>query len=188
MHRTNRRRRERGQSIVELAIVIPLLFFLFLAIGDFARLYTSMLTIEAAAREAADFGTLYPWNWTGDPADPTSNYSKTVQGMRDRACVAAKSLSDYVGPDDNCTNPSFAFDLDEAPAGVAEDQCDDVPRASTPCNVVVTLAFDFHVIVPLRIPFFGGELGLPSTLSFERTSVFAVSDFEIDEPLASSTP
>jgi hypothetical protein len=52
-----------------------------------------------------------------------------------------------------------------------------------PCNVSVTLAYDFNLIVPLSIPFFGGSLGLPPTLSFERTSTFAISDFEIDEPL-----
>jgi Flp pilus assembly protein TadG len=175
---------ERGQSVVELAIIVPVLMFLFLAIADFARLYTTMLTVEAAAREAADFGTLYPWNWDGDPADPTSNVAKTVEGMEDRACIAASNLSDYVGPDDACSNPSFAYDLDEAPAGVAEDACDVVPRTSTPCNVVVTLTYDFRLIVPVSIPFFGGSLGFPSTLTFDRTSVFAISDFEIDEPLA----
>lgn len=167
---------------------MPVLIFLFLAIADFARLYTTMLSVEAAAREAADYGTLYPWSWDGDKTDPSSNWAKTVEGMEERACIAASNLSEYSGPDDACTNPSFAYDLDEAPAGVAEDDCDTVPRMSTPCNVVVTLTYEFRLIVPVNVPFFGGSLGLPSTLTFERTSVFAISDFEIDEPLAPTPP
>lgn len=167
---------------MELALVLPILLFLFLGIADLARVYTTMLTVEAAAREAADFGTLYPWYWQGDPADPTSNYAKTVDGMTERACLAARNLPDYVGPDDNCSNPAFGFALDATPAGVSEAQCHQVPRGSIPCNVVVTLHYDFQLIVPVSIPFFGGSLGLPSTLSFDRQSVFAISDFEIDEP------
>jgi Flp pilus assembly protein TadG len=182
---TNRDRdTQRGQSVVELALILPILLFLFLGIADFARLYTTMLTVEAAAREAADFGTLYPWYWEGDPADSTSNHAKTVQGMRDRACLASSNLPEYVGPDTNCTNPTFAYDLDAAPAGVADNQCYLVARGSVPCNVDVTLTYDFHLLVPVSIPFGDITLGFPSTLTFSRTSTFAISDFEIDEPLA----
>jgi hypothetical protein len=177
------REAERGQSVVELALVLPILLFLFLAIADFARVYTTMLTVEAAAREAADFGTLYPWYWEGDPGDPGSNYAKTVEGMEDRACVAASNLPDYQGPDDACSNPSFSFALDSAPAGVAPSQCYLVPRGSIPCNIDVTLTYDFHLLLPVSIPLGGGSLGFPSTLTFQRTSTFAISDFEIDEPL-----
>jgi hypothetical protein len=184
LHLVRRRDRERGQSVVELALIVPLLFFLLLAIADFARIYTTMLTIDSAAREAADFGTLYPWYWKGDPSDPVSNHSKTVEGMRERACVAASTLTDYSGPDDNCANPSFAYDLDASPAGVSEDQCFAVPRASIPCNVIVTLTYDFDLIIPVNIQFGDTTLGLPSGFTFERQATFAISDFEIDEPLA----
>jgi Flp pilus assembly protein TadG len=177
---------ERGQSVVEFAITVPLLFFMLLAIVDFSRVFTTMLTVEAAAREAADFGTQYPWYWRGDPTDPASNAGKTVQGMRDRACVASKHLTDYVGPDNGCSNPSFSYVIDP-PTGVDIDDCWQVARADEPCNVIVTLDFTFHLIAPVNIPWIGGgHLGFPSTLNFQRTSVFAISDFQIDEPLAPS--
>jgi Flp pilus assembly protein TadG len=179
-----RRPRERGQALVELAITVPLLVFILLGIVDFARVYTAALTVEAAAREAADFGTQYPWYWQGDALDPTSNAGKTVQGMRDRACVAARHLTGYEGPDDACTNPTVSFTLDPTPAGVAADACWAVPRDATPCNVAVTVSFRFDAIVPLNIRYFDRQLGFPSSITLERTAVFAISDFELDEPLA----
>ncbi len=50
--------------------------------------------------------------------------------------------------------------------------------------MTVTVGYTFNLIVPLSIPFFDLTLGFPSTVAFERTSTFAISDFEIDEPLA----
>jgi Flp pilus assembly protein TadG len=170
---------------VEFALIVPVLMVLLLAIADFARIYTTMLTVEAAAREAADYGTLYPWYWDGDPSDPDSNYSKTVAGMEQRACTASKHLTDYAGsPGDlTCSNPSFTFELDPTPAGVAASGCHAVPRASIPCNVVVTLEYDFDLLVPVNIDLGGSSFGFPSTITFERTAIFAISDFEIDESL-----
>ena len=181
-----RRPRERGQALVELAIAVPLLLFILLGIVDFARVYTATLTVEAAAREAADFGTQYPWYWQGDPADPGSNAGKTIQGIRQRACVAARHLTGYEGPDDACVNPTVTFTLDPAPAGVTADQCWAVPRDRTPCNVAVTVTFRFDAIVPLNIRYFDRRLGFPDSLVLQRTAIFAISDFELDEQLAPS--
>jgi hypothetical protein len=44
----------RGQSLVEFALLLPLLIVLFLGIADFGRVFTSGITIEAAARNAAE--------------------------------------------------------------------------------------------------------------------------------------
>jgi hypothetical protein len=174
---------ERGQSVVELALVAPILAFLLLGIADFARIYSTMITVEAAAREAADYGALYPWKWKGDAGDPDSNHAKTIEGMTERACLAVRNLPDYVGPDDACTNPSIAISIDPTPAGVTADACWEVPRSAVPCNVTITLGYDFEIFTPVSIPFGETSLGLPSTLSFERASTFAISDFQIDEPL-----
>jgi hypothetical protein len=185
--RVRNRDSSRGQSVVELALLLPVLLFLFLAIADFGRLFATMLTVEAAAREAADFGALYPWQWDGaNPPPPNSNRELTEADMIKRACVAASSLPDYVEPvgtvdHSTCTNPTVTIDLDATPAGVAEAACPFVPREDTPCNVVVTLGYTFDLLVPVNIDFFGTTLGLPGSLSFERESVFAISDFEIDQ-------
>jgi hypothetical protein len=80
---------------------------LLFAIMDFARIYTTMVNVESAAREAADYGTtLGAGHWqAGAPMDAT------VAEMRKRACVASSNLPDYVGidadgtpGDEDCSN------------------------------------------------------------------------------------
>ena len=65
-HTARRRGRRSGQSVVEFALVLPILVILMLAVVDLARIYTTMLTVESAAREAADFGTFGSQKW--DPS------------------------------------------------------------------------------------------------------------------------
>jgi hypothetical protein len=98
-------RLERGQSVVEFALVLPIMVVLLLAIVDFARIYTTMMTVESAAREAADYGTtLGAGKWdagmVGMPRDGT------VTEMKRRACIASSNLPDYEDPDDPSTAPA----------------------------------------------------------------------------------
>jgi Flp pilus assembly protein TadG len=163
------RRHSRGQSLVEFAVFLPIVLVLLVGIGDMSRLFNTMINIEAAAREAADSGTLYPWQW-----DPV-NAAGTVAEMERRACVAASNLPEYAGDDLTCTNPTFSYSLD-TPPGVNADECHLVPRSSLPCNVVVTLEYTFNLAAPT------GLIPFPASYTFYRTSVFAVSDFEVDVP------
>jgi hypothetical protein len=154
------------------------------AIIDFARIYTTMMSVESAAREAADYGTtLGAGKWqVGAPMDGT------VAEMRRRACIAASDLTDYVDPDNdpatgNCTNPSFDYCVTPSVGGgcAAVDPvnaCDD-PLRATPCRVRVTLTHDFHIIAPVGIDFFGVHLGLPDTITFQRDSTFAMTDIDV---------
>lgn len=54
-----RRHRERGQSLVEFAIVLPLFMFMLIGIFDFGRVVWSTNTLQAAAREAARFAIVH---------------------------------------------------------------------------------------------------------------------------------
>ena len=182
----------RGQSLVEFALVLPILAIMLLAIGDLARVFTSMMTVESAAREAADYGAWQSVNWQGDPTDPDSNRYKTEAGMRARACVASSNLVDFDGDTVDCTNPTMTIDvLDESDVsaigagGVVTQDCDKAQRMSgsvelAPCKVKVDLAYTFDLIVPVGIDFFGTRLGLPQQVGFTRSSVFAISDFDLD--------
>jgi Flp pilus assembly protein TadG len=49
--------RHRGQSLVELALVTPVLLLLILITADSARVFSAHLTIGNAAREGASFGS-----------------------------------------------------------------------------------------------------------------------------------
>jgi Flp pilus assembly protein TadG len=53
------RRHQRGTSVVEMAIVLPLLLTLVFAIGEFGLMFTQWQTLTNAAREGARAGVLF---------------------------------------------------------------------------------------------------------------------------------
>jgi hypothetical protein len=179
-------RRQRGQSVVEFALVLPLMVVILLAIVDFARIYTTMMSVESAAREAADFGTtLGAVKWQAG-----TQMDGTVAEMRRRACVAASDLPDYEDPDDpsagNCTNPSFDYCMTVPETGVCGPvdpiyACED-PLRPEPCKVTVTMSYEFHLFAPFHINFFGREFGLPSTVDVVRDSTYAMTDIDLATP------
>jgi Flp pilus assembly protein TadG len=79
-HGTGQRERRRGQSVVEMAIIVPLLFVLFLGILDFARVFYNAMTITHAAREGAQYGA---------QNDITS---KDFDGMKQAALATANDI------------------------------------------------------------------------------------------------
>ena len=178
---TPSRGRPRGQSVVEFALVVPVLFFLVIMIADFGRLYTAAVAIESAAREAADYGAFDADHWS---SSSPSNISTTLDEMQKRACTAAAGshLEGYVGAADNstCSNPSFTCTLEWgasstpcATSGGMVDGNDCSAIASQPktieaCTVHVRLAYDFRVIVGL-VPF-------PDTFPIGRDSRFRITD------------
>jgi Flp pilus assembly protein TadG len=168
--------RERGQSIVEFALMLPLMLIILLAIADLGRIYTTVVNVESAAREAADFGTtLGAGHWSAAAKDDT-----TAEMVR-RACVASSNLPDYVGDDPGgavvtCTNPSFSYCLTTTTGGPCEPfeaaaACED-PLRDPPCRVTVRLSYDFHLFTPVGI-------ALPTTISFQRDSTFAMTDIDL---------
>ena len=54
------KRRERGQSLVETAVVLPILLLLVAAIVDFGRAFDAYIVLTNAAREGARFGSTNP--------------------------------------------------------------------------------------------------------------------------------
>lgn len=172
------RRRAFGQSVVEFALVLPIILLLLVAIADLGRMYTSFVAVESAAREAADFGAFDANNWAG-----ADNVMKTLEGMEQRACTAAAGshLQDYAStdPDDKtCTNPSFTCTLERngASTGCASsggitngvDCSHPKTEPEPPCTVHVRMDYQFHLL--LAIPPF------PSTIAISRDSYFRISD------------
>lgn len=182
--RTASRSSGSGQSLVEFALVLPILVFLLVGIIDLARIYTTMLSVESAAREAADYGTFGSQKWS----NATTVSSVTEPEMWRRACVASKTLTDYAGPDTSCTNPAFAYELsldkgttwgDYASSVASGNPCNNAARSPNPCWLRVTLTYNFKLLVPLNFELFGVNFGFPTSIAFTRSSIFAMTDLTL---------
>lgn len=124
MSDTGKARRSRGQAVAEFALVLPVIALLAIAIADFGRVYAAAVSVEAAAREAADYGS---WN--------TGTAAWQSEATR-RACSAMQVVEGYVGAADgsSCTNPTVTISTNE------------VTSAGVPL-VHVQLSFQFATLV-----------------------------------------
>ena len=169
------RNRERGQGVAEFALVVPLMFVLAVAIGDFGRLFTAMIAVESAAREAADYGAFLGSDaW----ASASSPWATNESEMKRRACASSSQLGDFDDTAGTCSNnPVVTWELWEtnavtkAPDHVINpltEECGGRTGVVDPCVVHVTVTFTFHPIVPLP--------PVPNSLTIKREAWFAVSD------------
>jgi hypothetical protein len=160
----------RGQSVVEFALILPVLLVLTIAIADFGRVFACAIGVESAAREAADYGAFLThgaWDETNG-AQISANYAE----MARRACTALSDLPGYVGTTGNSDcgeggTPYYSFDI-VRPPGVTN--CGDQSSlADEPCLIHATVTLPFSAII--QFP------PLPSSITLTRQSWFAVSDF-----------
>jgi PKD repeat protein len=84
-----RRDRSRGQSLVEFALVIPILLFLTLIALDFGRVYLGYINLQNMARIAANFAGNNPSAWDGvaAPNDATLKTKFYNQIIADAAAI-----------------------------------------------------------------------------------------------------
>lgn len=173
--------RQHGQSLTEFALIIPILFLIAVAVGDFGRVYVSAVTIESGAREAADYGAFVKSNWCviADALNPVCdlvNESFTVAEMRRRACTTASTLPDYEEPagtvnHEDCSNPTFDYALEDAPADGPYDPGCSLEQAGCVKIVHVWLEHDFSTTIDFP--------PLPSTVHIRRDSYYAISELPV---------
>jgi hypothetical protein len=78
--RIERRRKPLGQSLAEFALTMPLALFMVLFGLDFGRVFLGWVTLNQAAREAANYAAMNPTAWTV-PYDLSvlSEYSRLIR-------------------------------------------------------------------------------------------------------------
>lgn len=124
-------KRSRGQSLVELSLILPVLMILVFGILDFGLGLRSYISLSNAVREGARYASI--GNPVGLETDCDGTTSNTVYG---RICVATGGL------DLTQLDPDVSF-----PQGVAPGN-----------SVIVSADYTYHFITPLGdlIGFFSG--------------------------------
>ena len=98
----------RGQSLVEFAIVLPMLLVLLLGIADFGRVFSAGIRMESAARNGAEVAAQeylrsFPGDMTGPAVPPASDefYDSLHRIAAQTACREARGLSGVSYTPDN---------------------------------------------------------------------------------------
>lgn len=91
----------RGQSLVEFALVLPMLLVLLFGLADFGRVFQAGITVEAAARNAAEIAAQeyvqLLRNKPGGVLDP-SDYNRLHTVALDAVCAEAEAIPQAVLP------------------------------------------------------------------------------------------
>jgi hypothetical protein len=142
------RARERGQSVVELALIAPVILMLLLITIDFGRVFMGWVELNNMARVAANYGAQHSDSWP----------VVTAQQIADRAQYEAlidanKSVIDctVVKPGGHYPDPTF---------GVTRDPGD---------LVSVTLQCNFTVLAPFIQSFLPNPVVVTSSARFPIT-------------------
>jgi hypothetical protein len=141
-------RTERGQSLVEFALVLPMLLVLLLGVADFGRVFNANIVTESAARDSAEMAAEYylrnpPGSLSGPPVPPPNYYVDLHNAAAKTVCTEMRQLPGvsfdeatgtcsgpmstlvcvHDGADDSCT---------VTPGAVAGGTCSLTPAANTP--------------------------------------------------------
>ena len=123
LSRHHHRHRSRGQSLVELALILPVILLIVMFAVDFGRAFYSWVTITNATRVGANYAAANP-----NDAYPNAPYTALVQ---------AEALN-AICPITGTFNPTF---LDGSDAGTATKNLGDSARVAVSCN--------FRVLTPV---------------------------------------
>jgi hypothetical protein len=165
----------RGQALVELAVILPILLLLFLLAVDVGRVFFGWVSLNNGTRIGANEAAKNPTTWSLGVADDLY-YTRMAQDLQALNC----GIPDYDG--DNKTNETDGMaelvqDLKAAPAPAVQpeflDNADTADVYEVGDLVSVELECEFSFVTPLV----GGILGDPLTIS--ATSTFAVFGGEI---------
>lgn len=143
-------RSERGQSIVEVALALPLMAFTLLGGADMARAFAIQLAVQNGARAGAEATAL--------DATPTSTEATThAQQEMDRTPgMSATSAT--------ITVTFTKADGTSACTGASSTAVAGTSSISTPCYAKVRVQYSFSTLIAWP--------GLPRTFSFDRTTFF----------------
>jgi hypothetical protein len=152
-----RRKNERGQAIIELALTLPLLLLVVMGIFDFGLMFQRYEVVTNAAREGARVGVLpnYP---------PAQAEARAIQyldlGGLGGASITTRPCGGAEVPGSRCASAQVLPTTIPAAGGAP---------AVTLNEIVVTVEYDHeHVFVGPMMSLFGGSIGTTRLRSVSR--------------------
>ena len=99
LSRLRDRRRSRGQSLVEFALVLPVLLLLTLIAIDFGRVYLGWVNLQQMTRVAAGYASEHASAW-GTPGNATERSRYQTKVQNDARLINCDSADAAAGPGD----------------------------------------------------------------------------------------
>jgi hypothetical protein len=154
------RPRSRGQSLVEFALTLPLIFLILLVTIDFGRALYGWVIVQNSTRIAANFAAVHPdgWKGAGDPLIKAEYETQIERDLHTANCQAAETPPD----------PEFKDGPDTPVLGGNSDTAYDVGD-----TVVVNMSCAFSPVTPI----IGGIVG--SNVQLGARSEFRVRSGEL---------
>ena len=203
--RSPRRRFGSGQSMVEFALVTPILIMLVVIVADFGRIFAASLSVEAAARDAAEIGANeYLANPPGgvtldQPAPPgdSTYYTALHQKIARAVCAETSDLANstydpvtsscagmpliqacvHDGQDTQCSGESQGASIPVDCGSMSNSPTNANGGLNSPRWVEVRICYGFTPILQLPILSFG-EFWLQRTRTFTIPCYFALGTSE----------
>jgi len=144
-----RRRRSRGQSLVEFALVLPVVLLLTLVALDFGRVYLGWINLQNMTRAAANFAANNSTAWSTTSTANTATIARYKNQILNDAAASNCQL-DPATP----ASPEFSdANGDDLLTGIGD-------------NAKVALTCKFHVITPVISAIVGGSVNVSSSAVF----------------------
>lgn len=164
-------RRRRGQSLVELALILPAFLLLLAGAADFGNLYSERLEVSNATRVGVRWASTHPTAWSNSaiPADTTiegeiiyAGDTRTV--VNDDTHIQIKYYDMSTSPQTYCGTYSVNPALNGGaggfvPAGIyTQSTCVKAGNLIT-----VTVNYDYQPFMPIFRQAFGNVISVGST-------------------------
>jgi Flp pilus assembly protein TadG len=91
----------RGQSLVEFALLAPILLLLILGAMDFARMFSIKVTLTNAAREGANYLSRHPEQYPQNPEEDPDKLNNTI-AVIDSEAVDITGIQKFISCSNDC--------------------------------------------------------------------------------------
>lgn len=169
-------RSRRGQSLVEFALVLPMLLILLLGVADFGRVFAAGITLEASARNAAEAAAQeYLQLRRQSTALTPDDYDRIHAVALETVCAEADRLPNQVeNGGGTCSMPYAAVCLHDDAAELAAYISCGAEAASAPSS-----CSQLHDSWPQTAPATGQLPWVEVRVCYRFTTLFNLSDLRL---------